>query len=92
MAFLSGLKAAYDTLGSEITKTFDSSRESQGSVTEDRKNDQELPAAGTTTTGEVRNGLGVTPWSDLFIYSPQSTSPPKVVVGHLWETKKREAK
>ena len=53
MAFLSGLKAAYDTLGSEITKTFDSSKESQSSVTEDGKDDQELPP-GVATTGQVR--------------------------------------
>ena len=27
MAFFSGLKAAYDSIGSELTKTFDSSKE-----------------------------------------------------------------
>lgn len=27
MAFLSGIKVAYDSLGSEITRTFDSSKE-----------------------------------------------------------------
>lgn len=35
MAFFSGLKAAYDTLGTEITKTFDSSQDSQSSATEE---------------------------------------------------------
>ncbi len=33
MAFFSGLKAAYDSLGSEITKTFDSNVEQDSSTT-----------------------------------------------------------
>jgi hypothetical protein len=35
MAFFSGLKAAYDSLGNEITKTFDSSQGGQDSRSED---------------------------------------------------------
>ena len=43
MAFFSGLKAAYDSIGSEITKTFDSSK---GNVEKDSTtaSDQESAA------------------------------------------------
>ena len=35
MAFFSGLRAAYDSLGSELSKNFDSSRDSQAGRSEE---------------------------------------------------------
>lgn len=58
MAFLSGLKAAYDSIGSEITKTFDSSRESQPESRErDASPEVEGPPSTPASTDKVSSSL-----------------------------------
>ena len=48
MAFFSGLKAAYDSIGSEITKTFDSSGSREGGTSPEGQAEQ--PEAGDTSS------------------------------------------
>lgn len=95
MTFFSGLKAAYDTLGSEITKTFDS----QSSLTEDAE--ETNTASETTTLGVADEVSDVKPVHTLTqstitqVYclvfcSPPFTPLPKVVVVLLWFLKSEE--
>lgn len=65
MAFLSGLKAAYDSVGSEITKAFDSSH---NSLTEQREQD-----LGIVPPPVPLGGISTPPGADEVAYS-NSTS------------------